>query len=125
MAAMLACPRRHYWRYECGLRRDEGTEALRFGSAWHRAMEAMAKGGTAEAAYAAASRAAITASMRGHHVDPSDMRAVEHARTAFAAAFARMTEAEATVRRASAAETVARREYARAYRAACLPEVGR
>ena len=79
----------------------------------------------AERTYAAASRDCITASQRKHHVDPSDLRAVEHARTAFAAAFARMTEAEAAVHRARAAEAVAQREYTCAYRAACLPEVGR
>ena len=78
----------------------------------------------AERTYAAASRDAITASMRGHHVDPSDLRAVDHARTAFAVAFGRMTEADAAVHRARAAEAVAQREYDRAYRAACLPEVG-
>lgn len=41
---MLTCPRRHYWRYEVGMRKEEGTLALRFGSAWHRAMEARARG---------------------------------------------------------------------------------
>jgi hypothetical protein len=54
MAAMLGCPRRHYWRYECGLRREESGDALRFGSAWHRAMEHISLGFPAEAAYAAA-----------------------------------------------------------------------
>jgi hypothetical protein len=36
-----------------------------------------------------------------------------------------LVRAADAVRRAIAAETVAEREYARAYRAACLPEVGR
>ena len=44
MNAMLACPRRHYWRYEVGLRRAVSGMALRFGSAWHRAMEARWQG---------------------------------------------------------------------------------
>ncbi len=44
MASLLACPRRHYWRYECGLRKAEGADALRFGTAWHRAMEALGSG---------------------------------------------------------------------------------
>jgi hypothetical protein len=72
----------------------------------------------AERTYAAASRDCTAASMRKHHVDPSDLRAVEHGRTAFAAAFARMTDADAAVRRARAAEAIAQREYDRAYRAA-------
>lgn len=40
MACLLDCPRKHYWRYECGLRRDMDALALRFGTAWHAAMEA-------------------------------------------------------------------------------------
>ena len=38
--ALLSCPRKHYWRYEVRLKREEDAAALRFGSAWHRAMEA-------------------------------------------------------------------------------------
>ena len=53
MGSMLACPRRHYWRYECGLRREESADALRFGSAWHRAMEALSLGQSPEDAYRA------------------------------------------------------------------------
>lgn len=53
MTCLLACPRRHYWRYECAMRRVESGDALRFGSAWHRAMEALETAG-AEAAYSAA-----------------------------------------------------------------------
>ena len=45
MAALLRCPRAHYWRYEVGLRADSDAAALRFGSAWHRAMESHAVGG--------------------------------------------------------------------------------
>lgn len=40
MQTLLSCPRRHYWRYEVGLKRETDADALRFGSAWHRAMEA-------------------------------------------------------------------------------------
>lgn len=40
MACLLDCPRKHYWRYECGLRRETDALALRFGTAWHAAMEA-------------------------------------------------------------------------------------
>jgi len=39
MSALLACPRKHYWRYEVGLQSDTDTAALRFGSAWARAMQ--------------------------------------------------------------------------------------
>lgn len=39
MAALLACPRKHYWRYEVGLSAAVSAGALRFGSAWHAAME--------------------------------------------------------------------------------------
>lgn len=54
MSTMLSCPRRHYWRYECGLRRVESAEALRFGSAWHKAMEALGEGMEVETAYVVA-----------------------------------------------------------------------
>lgn len=40
MSCLLDCPRKHYWRYECGLKRDVDAMALRFGTAWHAAMEA-------------------------------------------------------------------------------------
>jgi hypothetical protein len=40
MSCLLDCPRKHYWRYECGLRRDVDAMALRFGTAWHAGMEA-------------------------------------------------------------------------------------
>jgi hypothetical protein len=48
---LLACPRRHYWRFEVGLQRDRDADALRFGSAWHTCMEARATGATIEAAF--------------------------------------------------------------------------
>jgi len=44
MAALLGCPRKHYWRYEAGLRPVLEGHALRFGSAWHEAMEARWQG---------------------------------------------------------------------------------
>ena len=40
MNCLLDCPRKHYWRYEVGLSRATDGAALRFGSAWHDAMEA-------------------------------------------------------------------------------------
>lgn len=40
----LTCPRAHYWSYEKQLRRLADTNALRFGTAWHLAMEARSKG---------------------------------------------------------------------------------
>jgi hypothetical protein len=39
MWALLSCPRRHFWRYELGLKAVKDAHALRFGSAWHAAME--------------------------------------------------------------------------------------
>lgn len=44
MACLLACPRKHYWRYEVGLKPATDAHALRFGSAWHNAMEARWRG---------------------------------------------------------------------------------
>lgn len=40
LSTLQSCQRAHYWKYECGLHRQEDADALRFGSAWHRAMEA-------------------------------------------------------------------------------------
>jgi hypothetical protein len=37
--SLLACPRQHYWKHECGLCSTGGSHALRFGSAWARALE--------------------------------------------------------------------------------------
>lgn len=54
MATLLACPRRHFWRYEFGLRRTMDADALRFGSAWHTGMEARWRGADVEGAFAAA-----------------------------------------------------------------------
>jgi hypothetical protein len=47
-AKFLSCPRAHFWSYERRLRREDSGPALRFGSAWHRAMEARWKGHAAE-----------------------------------------------------------------------------
>lgn len=44
MAAMQTCPRRHYWAYEVGLRAAPDAAPLRFGSAWHRGMQARWQG---------------------------------------------------------------------------------
>ena len=58
MAALLACPRKHYWRYEVCLQTTEQAHALRFGSAWHNAMECRWKGMDYEAALSAVIEAA-------------------------------------------------------------------
>ena len=50
MATVLACPRRHYWRYEVGLHAMLDGMALRFGTAWHAAMECRWQGRSAEEA---------------------------------------------------------------------------
>jgi hypothetical protein len=49
---LLGCSRRHYWRYEVGLRSTSSSDALRFGTAWHTAMEARWKGATIDEAFA-------------------------------------------------------------------------
>ena len=50
MGTLLACPRRHFWRYEVGLKTEHEAQALRFGSAWHAAMEGRWQGLPFEAA---------------------------------------------------------------------------
>ena len=52
LACFRACPRKHYLRYELGLRPAEQGSALRVGSAFHRALEARAKGEDVEGALA-------------------------------------------------------------------------
>jgi hypothetical protein len=52
LACFRACPRRHYLRYEIGLRTTAESLALRVGSAFHRALEALAEGQDVEAALA-------------------------------------------------------------------------
>jgi len=54
MSKMLSCPRAHYWRYEVGLRKESDSIALRFGSAWHRAMEARWNGALIDSAFESA-----------------------------------------------------------------------
>ncbi len=44
MGTLLGCPRKHFWRYEVGLRPISDAAALRFGSAWHLGMEARWQG---------------------------------------------------------------------------------
>jgi hypothetical protein len=44
MACLLTCQRKHYWRYEVGLTPVKHSQALRFGTAWHTAMEARWEG---------------------------------------------------------------------------------
>ena len=54
MGTLLGCPRRHFWRYEVGLKTEHESQALRFGSAWHAAMEGRWQGLPFEAALEAA-----------------------------------------------------------------------
>lgn len=51
MTCLLACPRKHYLRYEIGLKAKSDSAPLRFGSAWHHAMEARWNGLDAAAAF--------------------------------------------------------------------------
>jgi len=52
LACFRACPRRHYFRYELGLRPEDTGFALLVGSAFHRALEAQDKGEDPEGAIA-------------------------------------------------------------------------
>jgi hypothetical protein len=54
MGTLLGCPRRHFWRYELGLKAVVEAQALRFGTAWHAAMQARWSGDGYERALAAA-----------------------------------------------------------------------
>ncbi len=54
MSCLLSCARKHYWRYEVGLSRVTDAAALRFGTAWHVAMESRWQGRTMDDALAAA-----------------------------------------------------------------------
>jgi len=51
ISTLLTCPYRHYLRYELGFRPDTDALALRFGTAWHKAMEYLAAGVDAGTAY--------------------------------------------------------------------------
>lgn len=48
VTTFLNCPRQHYYRYELGLRSVEDADALAFGSAFHKALEARANGAAFE-----------------------------------------------------------------------------
>ena len=52
LACFRACPRRHYLRYELGLRPEDTGFVLRVGSGFHRALEALDKGEDPELAIA-------------------------------------------------------------------------
>lgn len=54
MATFLACPRKHFYSYELGLKADTDSTALRLGTAMHRGLEERAKGADFETAYRAA-----------------------------------------------------------------------
>ena len=54
MNSLINCPRAHFWSYEIGLTREDTAQALHFGSAWHRAMEARWQGCNYETALAIA-----------------------------------------------------------------------
>ena len=54
MLSFVTCMRKHFWQYEVGLRRIETGLALRFGSAFHRAMEARWQGKSYEESLLAA-----------------------------------------------------------------------
>ena len=59
MNELINCPRRHFWSFELGLTKQSNSIALRFGSAWHRAMEERWKGKSYDEALAAALPEAI------------------------------------------------------------------
>jgi len=50
--SLVSCPRKHFWQYEIGLKKDAPALALRFGSAWARGMESYWRGDLYEAALA-------------------------------------------------------------------------
>ena len=52
--SFLSCPRKHFYRYELGLKPNTDAQALRFGSAWALAMEARWQGKTYDEAIAIA-----------------------------------------------------------------------
>lgn len=54
MNAFIACPRRHYYSHELGMRRAEPGDALKIGTAVHAALEQRALGASIDDAYAAA-----------------------------------------------------------------------
>ena len=54
MNGLMHCPRNFFWSHEVGLQRESSGVALRFGSAWHRSMEARWKGASYDEALALA-----------------------------------------------------------------------
>ena len=54
MATLISCPRKHFWGNEIGLSKATTGHALRFGSAWHRGIEARWLGHDFESALAIA-----------------------------------------------------------------------
>jgi len=50
-ATLLTCMRKHFWRHEIRLVKATDADALRFGSAWHKAMETRGRGGSIEDAF--------------------------------------------------------------------------
>lgn len=44
LSCFRACPKKHFWRYEVGLRPDEDSHPLRIGQMFHRALEADSRG---------------------------------------------------------------------------------
>lgn len=53
--SLISCPRKHFWSYEIGLRKKEKPSlALRFGTAWAKAMDARWSGATYDEALAIA-----------------------------------------------------------------------
>lgn len=52
LSCFRTCPQKHYLRYECGLRPEVDSTALRVGGAFHRALEADFKGEDIDAAMA-------------------------------------------------------------------------
>jgi len=59
MNALSACQRRHFWAYEAQLKPAAAADALMFGTAWHKAMEEMAKGADAAKAFISAAECGL------------------------------------------------------------------
>lgn len=58
VSALAACPRRHWWAYELGIRPETTTAALSIGAAFHAAVERMRRGASLDETVACA-RAAV------------------------------------------------------------------
>jgi len=71
LACFRSCPRKHFLRYECGLRPAETSTALRVGQAFHRALESQYRNGDVAIAMAECltdpyDMAIVAAMFRGH-----------------------------------------------------------